>query len=654
MTTQDSASRNSRPWLLAVQIVLALLALLCLSSAAYMKPIWTTEPRTQMMLALLAGVFVFLVLALKFGERRGRAATALQVLLVGSLAIAPFLASAHLFHQKFSRLAMIIGAVLALGLAWLIVAGRGRAVLRTALLALLAVVGIALQVDRAVGGRDRDLEPTKVVTHVSTARYPLKLTAFEGYIERPETQQGGLTLFRDGYLLTTGDGDLYFMKRSQDGQAISVDRWPIKVPINAAEFNAAAGNAVNLQWFRVADVLATEAADGFRLFVTHHFWKVDQKCWVYRVSSLAGRFADLGTSMDSLHWETLFEARPCIPLETALEPKKFDGLFSGGRMILLGNDELLVSVGNNGLEAPGYGLKMASSQDPDVSYGKTILIHLRDGSSEDFSIGHRNPQGLHRGPSGVIWSSEHGPQGGDELNRIVRGGNYGWPLATYGVQYGTHAWPLSGTPEQIAGMEEPFMSWYPSIGPSNLIEVTSPLFEYWRGDLLMASLRDNSLWRFRIRSDRMVLSEQIKLGERLRDILEGHRGEIVLWTDSNSLIFIEPDPDTMSGQSLYFACASCHVAPEGAQAVGPPLAGVLGRKVASVPGFDYSRSLRQLGGTWTRKRLDAFISNPNEFSPGTSMQFPGLQDPVSRANLVEYLASPGAELDVVPTVFEHK
>ena len=119
----------------------------------------------------------------------------------------------------------------------------------------------------------------------------------------------------------------------------------------------------------------------------------------------------------------------------------------------------------------------------------------------------------------MIWLTEHGPQGGDELNRIHRGGNYGWPLATYGVQYGTHTWPLAGTVAQTAALEEPFMSWYPSIGPSNLIEVTSPLFEDWRGDLLMTSLRDNSLWRVRVRSDRVVATEQMNS----RNVCETYR-----------------------------------------------------------------------------------------------------------------------------------
>ena len=645
MTTR----RTSRPWVMVIQVLLGLIALVSLSSARVPRAVWTTDLGTRTMFGFLAVAFVLLVAGLLVGQRRGRPVTPVQVLLVGSLAMLPFVAAAHLFHPEFSRVGLVLGPVLAMCIAWVIVGMQQRVLSVTVLVALLAVAGLALQAGKAVRHGERERVQKRLVTSYSTARYALKLTTFEGYIPRPETNQGGLTSFRDGYLVVTGDGDLYFFRRSDDGQGLSVDRWPIKVPMNAAEFAAAAGDAVNLEWFRTADVLATESGGGFRLFVTHHFWKADQQCWVFRVSSLSGEFDAISESPQSLHWSTVFETRPCVPLQTQYEPKKFEGLFNGGRMILVGDDELLVSVGDHGLEAPGYGLQSASSQDPAVSYGKTILVHLEDGTNEVFSLGHRNPQGLHRGPSGDIWLTEHGPQGGDELNRIHRGGNYGWPLATNGVQYGTHRWPLAGSAEQVAGFEEPFMSWYPSIGPSNLIEVTSPLFGDWRGDLLMASLRDNSLWRFRVRSDRVVLSEQIKLDERLRDIEQGHRGEIVLWTDAESMIFVEPDDDAASGEALYSACAACHVPPHpNTKAVGPSLQGIVGRKVASVEEFAYSRSLQALGGTWTRERLDAFLANPNKYSPGTSMMFPGLEDPVSRANLLDYLASPAARLDVAP------
>jgi cytochrome c len=144
--------------------------------------------------------------------------------------------------------------------------------------------------------------------------------------------------------------------------------------------------------------------------------------------------------------------------------------------------------------------------------------------------------------------------------------------------------------------------------------------------------------------------EEISIGERIRDILEGHNGEIVLWTDSESMFFLEPSTtDSTSGESLYVMCTGCHLShdPRGSS-IGPSLTGILGRQVASQPGFEYTQALEALGGTWTEERLDAFLQNPSAYAPGTSMQLPGLPDPVSRAQLIEYLISPESRLDQAP------
>jgi cytochrome c2 len=368
-----------------------------------------------------------------------------------------------------------------------------------------------------------------------------------------------------------------------------------------------------------------------------------------RVSTLDGRQDSFNarTRPGDLAWNTLFETSPCVALATKARPPKFDGLFNGGRLVLLNDHELLLSTGDHAME--GFGFDIAASQDPNGSYGKVILIDLLNGSSSIYSLGLRNPEGLHLAPDGTLWETEHGPRGGDELNRIVRGANYGWPLATYGVEYGTLGWPLSLVPGSHDGYEQPYYSWYPSIGPSNLIEVTSPLFRIWHGDLLVSSLAGQTLFRMRIRDNRVVHTEQIHIGERIRDILEGHRGEIVLWTDRESMIFLEPSADTASGEALYEACAACHVSVDGTTAsVGPSLKGVYGRKVASLKGFEYSASLSGLGGEWTRDRLDAFLKDPAAFAPGTTMMFGGIADARSRTSLVDYMVAPTSRLDVAP------
>ena len=317
-------------------------------------------------------------------------------------------------------------------------------------------------------------------------------------------------------------------------------------------------------------------------------------------------------------------------------------------MALLNEDELLLSVGDHALD--GWGSDIQAAQDPSSSYGKIILINLENGSSRVFTLGHRNPQGLTATKSGVIWSTEHGPEGGDELNLIEEGTNYGWPLVTYGVDYGTHTWPLAAQPGSHDGFAQPYFTWIPSIGVSNLLEINSPRFERWQGDLVVGSLIARKLWRLRVRDHRVVLVEEIPIGERIRQIIEGHDGELVLWTDRESIMFIRPAVlNSRSGKSLYRECASCHAAAQEGARIAPDLKGILGRRVASDSDFDYSPALSAMGGTWTRERLDAFLVSPEAFIPGTSMRFAGIAEPSARSELIDFLESAeDSELDVAP------
>ncbi|HXW98020.1 MAG TPA: PQQ-dependent sugar dehydrogenase, partial [Gemmatimonadales bacterium] len=156
------------------------------------------------------------------------------------------------------------------------------------------------------------------------------------------------------------------------------------------------------------------------------------------------------------------------------------------------------------------------------------------------TIGHRNPQGLFIDPNGAVWETEHGPQGGDELNLLEAGLNYGWPHVTYGTDYNKHTWPRNPVQGQHTGYTMPVYVWLPSIGTSNLIRLRGDLFPLWKDDLIVSSLVGGEVFRIRLDGKRVVFAEPLRIGERVRDLIEDHTGRIIMWTDSRSIIEMRP------------------------------------------------------------------------------------------------------------------
>ena len=168
-----------------------------------------------------------------------------------------------------------------------------------------------------------------------------------------------------------------------------------------------------------------------------------------------------------------------------------------------------------------------------------------------WSYGHRNPQGAALHPStGELWVSEHGPQGGDEINRVEAGKNYGWPVISYGQEYGLSIQVGEGTAK--AGMEQPVSYWLTrdgspfsgliksSIAPSGLIFYTGDKFPEYRGNLFSGALAGTALWRIVLAADGKseVFRERLlaSLGERIRDVRQGPDGWLYLLTDSGKLL----------------------------------------------------------------------------------------------------------------------
>lgn len=234
-----------------------------------------------------------------------------------------------------------------------------------------------------------------------------------------------------------------------------------------------------------------------------------------------------------------FDGASLSDVKTIFEAKtlKSTPAHFGGRLALLPDRTMLVTVGD------GFNYR-EKAQDLSNGLGKIVRINLdgsipadnpfasREGTlPEIYSYGHRNQQGLAVDPaSGTIWSTEHGPMGGDELNIIDPGANYGWPLATYGLDYsGAQISPFT----EYEGTKQPEKYWVPSIGPSGLAIYQGDLFAKWKGDLLVGALAKTALHRLDMENGKVVGEERYLDGERIRDVREGPDGAVYVTTEDH-------------------------------------------------------------------------------------------------------------------------
>lgn len=424
----------------------------------------------------------------------------------------------------------------------------------------------------------------------------------------------------DQSLLVDAHGDFYLIGVS-DGAPTSSRLQKINSPMNTKAYEA--GATVVSPFFRVLDMLVIDGAESGhkRLFVSHMQWDSAKNCVTLNIdeAALAISFLDA-----PLLWTTRFVSSPCIPSDLRLSNE------TGGRMEVLGSDILLLTVGViRGTKWP---------QDMNASYGKVIQLDLNSWESKVFSAGHRNPQGL-LVAGGTIWSTEHGPDGGDELNILVEGQNYGWPTSTYGLAYGKLEAYGSGDIENADPVGEhtsgvkPLYAWMPSIGVSRLVKLNGHGFRLWKDDLLIGSLKMRSLYRVRIRDEQIKSIEQIEVGMRVRDLIQMVDGSIIAWDGVKQIQLIEPS------DRIFAQCSGCHGLNEEfpAHGIGPDLHGVVNREIAKFDDYVYSRDLKNIQGSWTEARLHAFLQNPQEFAPGTTMNMPGINDRDERQQIIDLL-----------------
>jgi cytochrome c2 len=280
----------------------------------------------------------------------------------------------------------------------------------------------------------------------------------------------------------------------------------------------------------------------------------------------------------------------------------------------------------------------------------------------------RSPGGFALDDDNQLWALDIGPLGGDELNLLEPGGNYGWPLLSWGFDYSGRAMSDQQTG---AGFVDPVVVWTPSIAPSGLTFYRGSAFPAWQGDLFVGALSGQALRRLRIRDDKLIHEQRLlaDFNERIRSVETGPDGFLYAVTDSSNgkILRIRPGQpaaeelarvaqpfempesadllatleehgvmqseetvaaenvgyDPVHAESLFVQnCGSCHRFGESTNGeIGPNLDGVAGRRSGSLPGYSYSAAMAN-GKTrvvWDYFTITAFLTNPQAYYPGTKM-----------------------------------
>jgi len=232
----------------------------------------------------------------------------------------------------------------------------------------------------------------------------------------------------------------------------------------------------------------------------------------------------------------------------SMEPKTRSGQHFGGRIVFDNAGMVYLTLGDRG--------DKDRAQDLNDHAGSVIRLHddgrvpadnpfsARSGAkAEKWTLGNRNIQGAAIHPqTGALWTHEHGPQGGDEVNIMRSGRNYGWPVITSGVNYGLGT--KIGEGQTKSGMEQPLHGWVPSIAPSGMVFVQGKAFANWNGNVLIGALRDQTLVRLELKDEKVVREERLLKGQvgRIRDVRLGPDGMIYLLTDTTdgALLRLEP------------------------------------------------------------------------------------------------------------------
>ncbi|WP_232831096.1 PQQ-dependent sugar dehydrogenase [Peristeroidobacter agariperforans] len=468
-------------------------------------------------------------------------------------------------------------------------------------------------------------------------------------------------------------------------------------------------NPFSLAWLPNGDVLITERQGGLRIFSNG---RLDPR----PLSGVPASFQNSLNGLKDVLLDPDYETNQAIYLlisegtldehHTSVYRARFgrDGLtevsrifrareemggpgHSSARMICLSDKTLLLAVPES-----HYYKRMAQRLDSHI--GKLLRLN-RDGSiptdnpflrnsnalPEIWSYGHRAPTGLYYdSDSGLLWEVEPGPRGGDELNLLKAGGNFGWAVASWGFEY--NGGPTA--PQQVGpNIESPILVWTPSVTPSGLTRYRGTTYPAWNGDFFVGHLSGRALERLRIVDTNVISRETMLLGlkERIREVKVGPDNHIYLLTDNSNgrLLRLRPgqpsieqlsrvahklEPvrtiesassaspqegpvDLEQGKQAFMElCSACHslgTVIRGGN-IGPDLTAVYGRRAGTSSGYGYSEGMTSTSHVWDFLMLDLFLADPASFVRGTTMSVPPISDSSVRRQIIEFLRGPASQL----------
>lgn len=466
--------------------------------------------------------------------------------------------------------------------------------------------------------------------------------ARQPYHGRHDHTGGGITVGEDFFILLDPIGDLYIGTEQQ---------WPVKTQITTPNINLEAYLAVkksdlayeNIEFqltpFKYNDLSLHFGNESTTLLISYTDFDAIEMCFQ---NIIAGYELENTLSYDSLEaisvssddWRVIYRSEPCLPLDTS-GYRSVVGQMAGGSIVNYDDDNILLVNGD--FFRGDLGL------DPSNDYGKSLLINIQTGEYSKFTEGHRNTSGLVV-TNESIFSVEHGPRGGDELNILEPGKHYGWPVESYGTTYYRTPMPFSRSFGKHNVYTPPLFSWLPSIGPSGIISLDN-FHENWRGDLLISSLVAQSLFRVRLKNNRVTYVEQIPFGKRIRDLAELN-GKLIVYSDDMSISYISPTELTGMDEVIHsFAkeaslsesnvkklesginqCMECHSMFGNDHVKAPGLQYIFESKAGSGVYPHYSEAMLRADIVWSEENIARYLINPQELIQGTSMQAASVDD----------------------------